>query len=169
MTIAATSNSLDSLLLLIEYMKDAKKRAKELAEMRDERDQLTRARETLENAAGGKTKLLEADRTLALAQEKASNVLAESAAKAKVLVEDANTKAGDVVTERANINRDVKELHGRTIAHEKTVQEITAGLMKREERVTKRENDIARMRDDVAQDKATLRKKADDVASAMKG
>ena len=166
---AAGSSSLDGLLALTEYMRDPKKRAKELTELRDARDELIRAEKSLERANGGAKKLAEADRTLALAQTQASNVLSEANTEAKTLVEDAQRKAGDTAQERENITRDTKLLANKVLSFNKTSAATIKGFEGREERVSKREGDIGRQRNELSAAKLAFRKQGDRVTEAMKG
>ncbi len=166
---AAGSSSLDSLLALVEYVKDAKKRAKELIELRDARDKLIRERGAVEKANGGAKKLADADQTLSLAQTKASNILSEANTKATKLVEDAQRKAGDTAQERENITRDTQALAGKVASFDKTSAASVKELERREGRATKREGDIARARNDLRQDELAFRQKAENVTAAMKG
>ncbi len=166
---AASSNSLDGLLALVEYVKDAKKRAKELTELRDARDELIEARKTLERTNGGVAKLAQAADTLAVAQTAASNVLSEANTDATKLVEDARRKAGDTAQERENITRDTRALANKVLSFDKTSTATVKELERREERATKREKDIARARGDLRQDELAFRQKAENVTAALKG
>lgn len=166
---ATGSSSLDGLLTLIEYVKDPRKRAKELTELRDERDGLVRERVALERAQGGTKKLAQAADTLALAETAASNILSEANTEAVKLVEAAQRKAGDIAQERENITHDTALLANKVVSFEKTSAATIKEFERREGRVTKRENDIARARADLGKDQDAMRMKAQNVTAAMKG
>jgi len=166
---AASSGNLDGLLALVEYVRDPKKRAKELIELRDARDTLSTARKELERAADGAKKLSEAAKTLALAQTQASNDIANAKTTAEQIIADAEKKAGDLTGAREHVNATAEALKGERTSFDKTLAAATKELERRETRVTKRENDIGRMRDDLGKDKLAFRRKAENVEAAMKG
>ncbi len=148
---------------------DAKKREKELTKLRDARDEHIAARKAMERANGGVAKLAEAAKTLAQAQTQASNILAEACMEATKLVEDAQRKAGNTVMDRENITRDTNVLAKKVESFNKTSITTIKEFERREARVTKREKDIARARDDLGKDQNAMRTKHQRVDAAMKG
>ncbi len=166
---AAGSGSLDQLIQLIEYVKDPKKRSKELTALQYARDVSISERKAVEKAHGGAEALDEAQRTLSEAQTQASNTLSSAAAQAKTAHEAVVKKVGILEEERARFDAAQEDLRDKVASFTKTSEATVKDLERREERVTKRENDIARSRDEVTVSRRRLSEKAERVTAAMKG
>jgi len=162
-------NSLDSLITLIEYVKDPKKRVKELTELRDARNKLVDEQQALAKAHGSAKKLAEADKTLSEAQRYASGVIADATNKADKIVKTAETKAGDLKGEKDRLTRVTEQLNGERVSFNKTSEGLLKDIERRERRCDKLERDLAQGRTDLGKERDAMRNKAQRVAEAMKG
>lgn len=166
---AAGSNSLDQLIQLIEYVKDPKKRSKELTELQYARDVAISERRAVEKAHGGAKMLDEAEHTLSEARTQASNILSAADAQARATHVATVKKVGILEEERVHFNAASRALNNEVISFNKTSDATIKELERRENKVTKRENDIARSRAEVTTDRRHMQEKAERVTEAMKG
>lgn len=166
---ASGSGQLGALLTLMEYMSDPKNRKKEIKELLEAAMNIEAARKALAKAHGGAKKLDEADRTLAEAQTKASVTLSNLEKKSAQMIVDAEKQVGDLLGEQKRLEVLRVKLKSDRASFEEAILGSKTELEHREQRVTKRENDIGRARDDLGKDQLALRSKVAGVAQAMKG
>ncbi len=165
---APGGGNLDGLLALVEYVKDAKNRVKELKELRDARDDAIKERKAVEKAHHGVKVLAEAEKILTKAQGTISNDLAKAKATADQLVADANGKVGDLTGMRKSLDTLGEKLNKDRISFDKTSAEIIKELERREHRATKKENDNARNREELAQERLKIQDKSQRVINARR-
>ncbi len=164
---APGSGSLDDLITFMEYMSVAKNRVKELRELRSARDAAIDERKAIEKAHGGARALAEAENTLAKARTTASEDLAKAETAANQLIVDANSKVGNLIGTRKGLDTLGEKLNKDRISFDETSAETIKELVRREERATKKENDNARNREELAQERSKMQEKSQRVITAM--
>ena len=163
----ASSGSLDALLVLTEYMGDAKSRAKEVRELVNARDSMIKQRDALAKEHGGVKKLEKAEETLREAERLASERLSDTRIGCDQLIKEAQALVGDLKADREDIEA-LKEVHNdacTSFAVEKEAAE--AELKRREGNVTKREQNIGRQREELRVLTEAASARAERVAAAM--
>ncbi len=161
-------DTLEQLIMLVDYVSDGKKRVSELKELDKARKEAGTAVAKLAKAHGGVKLLMDAERTLRKAETAASDILSKANVDGHTIVSDAMRNAGDMKAERKSLTEGTEALRKKVAAAASALEVREATVKTREDKVSKRENDIVRQRKDVQDDILALRDKAQRVEHAMR-